>query len=174
MKKPRKNLPGLGSPPERYRPAAVRLRPPRQASLPAESAFRRRPLLCLAFGAKCHVVNHCFTFRGCLSLVVVTRMYPCYRQIDERSTVFQNYFGKLSKSFRECKNPAHGGLWWANGGLWWAHGGLWWARGGHEKTPGLPGLCKSNRAASAASLCSLTPICREVYGVITSIFVVSM
>jgi hypothetical protein len=75
MKKPRKILPGFGSLPVCHRPAAVRLRPPRQASLPAESAFRRRPLLCLAFGEKCHVVNHRFAFRGLLSLIVVTRVY---------------------------------------------------------------------------------------------------
>jgi hypothetical protein len=81
-------------------------------------------------------------------------MYRVYRQIVDASTVFLKYFGKLSKNVRECKNPAdgglwwangglwwaNGGLWWANGGLWWAHGGLWWARGGHEKTPVLPGF----------------------------------
>jgi hypothetical protein len=56
-------------------------------------------------------------------------MYRVYRQIDERSTVFQKYFGKLSKNVRKCKNSLNGGLWWADGGQMV---GRWWA---HEKTP---------------------------------------
>ena len=55
---------GLCLPPVCHRPAAVRLRPPRQAGLPAKSAFCCRPPLCLAFSEKCHVVNHCLAFRG--------------------------------------------------------------------------------------------------------------
>jgi len=34
-------------------------------------------------------------------LAFVARMYRVYRQIVERSTVFQKYFGKLSKNVRE-------------------------------------------------------------------------
>ena len=64
-------------------------------------------------------------------------MYLWYRQIVERSTVLQKYFGKLSKNVRECKNPPGGGQMVGCGGqmvgcgwLWWARGGLWWADGG--------------------------------------------
>jgi hypothetical protein len=55
-----------------------------------------------------------------LSLAFVARMYRVYRQFVERSTIFRKYFGKLSKNVRECKNPADGGLWWADDGLWCA------------------------------------------------------
>ena len=78
-------------------------------------------------------------------------MYPCYRQIDERSTVLQNYFGKLSKNVRECENPLDGGLWWVVVGRWWVVVGRWWVVVGrwrvvvgrwrvHKKTPVVAGV----------------------------------
>ena len=83
-------------------------------------------------------------FHGCCVclLVVVTRMHLWYRQIVERSTVLQKYFGKLSKNVRECKNPPGGGQMVGCGGQMVGCGGQMVGCGGQMVGVKKPRCCR--------------------------------